>query len=47
MPEVWEGKKYKNTETEGFDDFMKALGKFGYLYLSLSIFHFRSHSIII
>jgi len=26
MPEVWEGKKYKNTETEGFDDFMKALG---------------------
>jgi len=26
MPEVWEGKKYKNTETENFDDYMKALG---------------------
>jgi len=26
MPEVWEGKKYKNTESTNFDDYMKALG---------------------
>lgn len=26
MPEVWEGKKYKNTESENFDEYMKALG---------------------
>jgi len=26
MPEVWEGKKYKNTESVNFDDYMKALG---------------------
>lgn len=28
MSEIWEGKKYKNTESEGFDDYMKALGEF-------------------
>lgn len=27
MPEVWEGKAYKMTESENFDDYMKALGK--------------------
>lgn len=27
MPEIWEGKKYKNTESEHFDDYMKALGE--------------------
>lgn len=27
MPEIWEGKKYKNTESENFDEYMKALGK--------------------
>lgn len=26
MPEVWEGKRYKNTESENFDEYMKALG---------------------
>jgi len=26
MPEVWEGKAYKNTTSENFDDYMKALG---------------------
>lgn len=24
---AWEGKKFKNTESENFDDYMKALGK--------------------
>lgn len=24
---VWEGKKYKMDKSEGFDDYMKALGK--------------------
>lgn len=28
MPEVWEGKKYKNTESENFDEYMKALGMY-------------------
>lgn len=27
MPEVWEGKAYKNYESENFNDYMKALGK--------------------
>lgn len=27
MSAVWEGKKYKNTESDKFDDYMKALGK--------------------
>ncbi|XP_031628256.1 probable fatty acid-binding protein [Contarinia nasturtii] len=26
MPEVWEGKAYKMTESENFDEYMKALG---------------------
>lgn len=27
MPEVWEGKSYKMTDSENFDDYMKELGK--------------------
>lgn len=27
MPEIWEGKKYKNTTSENFDNYMSALGK--------------------
>lgn len=27
MAAVWEGKKYKMEKSEGFDDYMKALGK--------------------
>lgn len=45
MPEIWEGKKYKNTETEGFDDFMKALGKF--VNLSFSVALTQSYSNLI
>lgn len=26
MPEVWEGKVYKNYESENFDEYMKELG---------------------
>lgn len=27
MPEIWEGKKYTNYHSDGFDDYMKELGK--------------------
>lgn len=28
MPQTWEGKAYKNYESENFNDYMKELGKF-------------------
>lgn len=27
MPEIWEGKQYKNTTSDNFEEYMKALGK--------------------
>lgn len=27
MPEIWEGKKYKNYESDNFEEYMNELGK--------------------